>query len=99
MLELARAAFRFSLAMSAFGMQQLLNAARPGRAGGAFYRVQQAAEDQVNDLFWAGFQVCDQLQRQFVDFVLDAATLRAFTPQYVGRVSSEVADQTVETIR
>jgi hypothetical protein len=99
MLELARAAFRFPLAMSAFGMRQFLNAAQPGRAGAASYRVQQAAEDQLNDLFWAGFQVGDQLQRQFVDFVLDAATLRAFTPQYVGRVSAEIADQTVETIR
>ncbi len=63
------------------------------------YLTTQAAQQTLDDLLWATFQVGDELQRDAVDFLFDVFTLRAFTPRYAARVIARVAEQSQETGR
>jgi hypothetical protein len=106
MLEFAKSAVRVPWAMSVFGAQQVANVLMPRdfkqptrQANATFYSVTQATEDQFNDLVWASFQVGDELQRDLVDLVFNILTFRAFTPRYVTRLSSDIAEQSAETLR
>jgi hypothetical protein len=103
MLELTKSAISYSWAMSLFGSRQLANLVTPGdptrRADAAFYSVTQAAQNQFNDLIFGGFQIGDEVQRGLVDFAFDTLTLRAFAPSYVLRLTSDIVEQSRDTLR
>jgi hypothetical protein len=105
MRELAKSAFSYTWAMSVFGVQQAANVLAPSnvrepgrKANAAFFSVKQAAETQFEDLFFAAFLVGDEFQRSLTDFFFDTATLRAFNPNYISRLSSAAIDQSQDTI-
>ncbi len=104
MRELSKSALSYSWAMSLFGVQELANILTPRcdatrKAQAAFYSVTQATQDEFNDLFQAAFQVGDYLQRGFVDLTFDFLTLRAFNPRYITRLTSDIAEQSQETLK
>src|SRR3989442_2669013 len=93
-------------AMSAFGIQQVANLITPGdgkqptrKVEESFYSVTQVTQQQFNDLVWAAFYVGDEVQRDMVNFMFDVLTFKAFSPSYLQRLGSDVAQQSMETIR
>ena len=91
--------------MSLFGVQQLATMLtepqakqQARKAEAAFYTVTQVGTDQFNDLIWAAFQVGDDLQRSIVDLAFDIVTLRAFDQGYMGRLVTDIARQSQETL-
>src|ERR1051325_2992611 len=106
MRELAKSAARYTWAMSIFGVQQaanvltLSNGRQPGhRANAAFFSVEQAAENEFDDLVFAAFQVGDEVQRGLTDIFFDTLTLQAFTPNYISTLTSAVVDQSQDTLQ
>lgn len=106
MLELTKAALSFSWAMSLFGTQQFTNLVVPNdarsptrRTNAALYSVTQATQTQLNDLLFGSFQIGDEVERRLVDFAFDTLTLQAFRPNYVRAVSSDIAEQSRDTLR
>jgi len=106
MLELTKSAISYSWAMSLFGTQQLANLVTPSdqrnptrRADAAFYSVTQATQNQLNTLFFGGFQIGNEVQRGLVDLAFDTLTLRAFAPSYVSRLTSDIVQQSRYTLR
>jgi hypothetical protein len=106
MLELTKSAISYSWAMSLFGSQQLANLVAPAdrrdptrRAAAAFYSVTQATQNQFDDLVFASFQIGDEVQRGLVDLAFDTLTLRAFAPSYVSRLTSDIGEQSRDTLR
>jgi hypothetical protein len=90
--------------MSLFGVREVANLLAPGRGGArrakaGLYSVAQAAEDEFDDPVRAAFVLGDELQREFVDRTFDLLTLRAFSPSYVARLTSDLAEQSQETLR
>jgi len=105
MRELAKSAFSYTWAMSVFGVQQVANVLAPSncrqperRANAAFFSVKQAAETQFEDVIFAAFQVGDELQRGLTDIFFDTATLRAFNPSYISRLTSAAIKQSQDSI-
>jgi hypothetical protein len=105
MVDLTKAAIRFSWAMSLFGIQQFVNIAIPPdlsrTAGAALYPVKEAIEAQLNDsdLLMAAYLLGDEAQRAVVDLVLNCLTLKTFTPTYLSNVRQEANLQWRETRR
>jgi hypothetical protein len=64
-----------------------------------FYALTQTTQDQLDDLFWAAFQVGDEIQRKALDLAFDTAIGKAFTPDYLRRLLVSVGEQTWETSR
>ena len=106
MLELTKSTLSYSWAMSLFGVQQMANLIVPRslrqptrEANAASYKVTQATETQFGDLIFGAFQIGDDTQRFLVDLMFDTLTLRAFTPSYVYRLTSDIAAQSQDTLR
>lgn len=106
MLELPKSALSYSWAMSLFGVQQVANLLAPSDlrqptrdASAASYSVTQAIEKQFGDPVFGAFQIGDDAQRRLVDFAFDTLTLRAFTPSYVSRLTSDIVDQAQDSLR
>ncbi|MCA1636453.1 MAG: hypothetical protein LC802_22880 [Acidobacteria bacterium] len=92
--------------MSVFGAQQLANVLAPESPGkaarkvnGAFYSVTQATENQFGDLVFAAYMIGDEAQRGLVDLMFDALSLRVLDPSYVSNLTSEVAEQSQDSLR
>jgi hypothetical protein len=92
--------------MSLFGAQQAANLLapqdwrQPGRkANSAFFSVKQAAESQFGDLVFGAFQIGDEVGHRLTNLFFDALTLRAFSPDYVSKLTSQVAEQSQDTLR
>lgn len=106
MRDLTKSTLSYTWAMSLFSVQQAANLLAPPdpgdptrKANDAFYSVRQAAENQFNDLIFGAFQIGDEVQRGATNLFFDALTLRAFSPGYISRLTSEVAEQSRETLR
>lgn len=106
MRELTKSTLSYTWATSLFGVQQAVNLLapsdwpRPGReASGAFFSVKQATQNQFGDLVFGAFQIGDEVGRGLTDLFFDTLTLRAFSPDYVSRLTSEVVRQSQDTLR
>lgn len=106
MRELTKSALSYTWAMSLFGVRQVTSLlapqdrTRPTReVNSGFYSVTQSAENQFGDLVFGAFQIGDEVQRGLTDLFFDVATLRALDPQYISNLTSQVAEQTQDTLR
>lgn len=106
MRELTKSTLSYTWAMSVFGAQQTANLLAPGdlrqptrKANDAFFSVKQATENQFGDLIFGAFQIGDEVQRGLINLFFDTITLRAFNPNYISRLTNDVAQQTQDTIR
>lgn len=106
MLELTKSAISYSWAMSLFSVQQVANLLTPRhvseptrKADAASYSVTQATQNQFSDLILGGFQIGDEAQRYLVSLMFDTLTLRAFAPSYVSRMTSDIVEQSRDTLR
>jgi hypothetical protein len=92
--------------MSLFGVQQLANLLSPQnlrqptrKVNTASYSVTQTTQNQFNDLIFGAFQIGDETQRFLVDLMFDTLTLRAFTPSYVSRLTSDIVEQSQDSLK
>lgn len=106
MRDVTKSTLSYTLAQSLFGVQQVANllapddARRPTRkVNSSLFSVKQAIENQFGDLAFGAFLIGDEVQRGLVNLFYDAVTLRAFDPRYVSRLTSEVAQQSQDTLR
>jgi hypothetical protein len=106
MNELAKSAIRFPWAMSLFGMQQFATLFAPGsptdsarRVQGSLYNSAEAIQQQLGDLMFAAFQVGDELQSDLLDLAFDSLSGRAFSAEYVQRLTNGLTQQSAETLR
>jgi hypothetical protein len=104
MLELMKSMLNLPWAVSVFGAQQFVNLLSPGgvrKAEGDLYSATVAAQAQFssNPIFFAGFQVGDQIQRAGVDLFFDTLELQVLHPEWINRTSSQIATQSAATLR
>lgn len=106
MLELTKSAISYSWAMSLFGAQQVANLLTPQarcdptlKVKTALYRNAQATANQFSDVILGGFQIGDGVQRCLTDLAFDALTLRTFNPGYISRITSDIAEQSKDSLR
>ena len=78
MREFTKSMTSYTWAMSLFGLQQMINVLRPGRATESFNNVTKATEDEFGDAFKATFRAGDNLQRGLVDLTFGVLTLGMF---------------------
>ena len=66
-----------------------------------FYKVTEAAQREfaTSPLVFGGFQAGDLAQRALVDFAVDVVALRAFRPDYLAHMSSQIARRSVAVAR
>lgn len=98
MRELTKSMTSYTWAMSLFGLQQMINVFRPGKATESFNNVTKATEDQFGDALKATFLAGDNLQKGFVDVTFGVLTLGMFD-RGGARATSDVARQTGEAFR
>jgi hypothetical protein len=98
MREFTKSMTSYTWAMSMFGLQQMINVFRPGRATDSFNNVTKAAEDEFDDALKATFRAGDNLQRGLVDMTFGVLTLGMFD-RGGARATSDVARQTGEAFR
>ena len=78
MREFTKSMTSYTWAMSLFGLQQMVNVFRPGKACESFDHVTKATEDQFGEALKATFRAGDNLQKGFVDMTLGMLTLGMF---------------------
>lgn len=98
MREFTKSMTSYTWAMSLFGVQQMINVFRPGKATDAFNNVTKATEDQFGDALSATFLAGDNLQRGLVDLTFGVLTLGMFN-RNGSRATTDVARQTGEAVR
>lgn len=98
MREFTKSMTSYTWAMSLFGLQQMINVFRPGKATDAFNNVTKATEDQFGDALSATFLAGDNLQRGLVDLTFGVLTLGMFN-RNGSRATTDVARQTGEAMR
>jgi len=98
MREFTKSMTSYTWAMSLFGLQQMINVFRPGRATDSFNHVTKATEDQFGDALKATFRAGDNLQKGLVDITFGVLTFGMFD-RGGSRATSDVARQTGEALR
>ena len=100
MREFTKSMTSYTWAMSLFGLQQMFNVFRPGKAAESFNHVTKATEDQFGDALKATFRAGDNLQKGFVDMTFGVLTL-GMSDRGGGAqaATSDVARQTGEALR
>ena len=98
MREFTKSMTSYTWAMSLFGLQQMINVFRPGKATDSFNNVTKATEDEFGDALKATFRAGDNLQRGLVDLTFGVLTLGMFD-RGGARATSDVARQTGEALR
>ena len=98
MRELTKSMTSYAWAMSLFGLQQMVNVFRPGKAAESFNNVTKATEDQFGDALKATFRAGDNLQKGIVDMTFGVLTLGMFD-RGGASATSDVARQTGEVLR
>ena len=98
MRELTKSMTSYAWAMSLFGLQQMVNVFRPGKATESFNNVTKATEDEFGDALKATFRAGDNLQKGFVDVTCGVLTLGMFD-RGSGRATADVARQTGDALR
>jgi hypothetical protein len=104
MIQLMKSMMRLPWAVSAFGAQQFVSLLSSGgvrRAEGDFYSATVAAQEQFadNPIFFAGFQLGDEVQRAGADLFFDALELQIFRPEWINHTGTQIAIQSAETAR
>jgi len=97
MREFTKSMTSYTWAMSMFGLQQMVNVFRPGKATDSFNNVTKATEDEFDDAMKAMFRAGDNMQRGLVDMTFGVLTLGMWNGG--GRGTSDVARQTSEAFR
>jgi len=98
MRELTKSMTSYAWAMSLFGLQQMVNVFRPGKATESFNHVTKATEDEFGDALKATFRAGDNLQKGFVDVTYGVLTLGVFD-RGGARATADVARQTGDALR
>lgn len=98
MREFTKSMTSYTWAMSLFGLQQMINVFRPGKATGSFNNVTKATEDEFGDALKATFRAGDNLQRGLVDVTFGVLTLGMFDGGGA-RATSEGAQQAGDAAR
>ena len=98
MREFTKSMTSYTWAMSLFGLQQMINVFRPGRATESFNNVTKVTEDEFGDALKATFRAGDNLQKGLVDLTFGVLTLGMFDRRSAG-TTSNVAQQTAEGVR
>src|SRR5262249_48656227 len=96
--EFTKSMTSYTWAMSLFGLQQVVNVFRPGKATESFNNVTKATEDQFSEALKATFRAGDNLQKGFVDMTFGMLTLGMFD-RGGPRATTDVARQTGEALR
>jgi hypothetical protein len=99
MREFTKSMTSYTWAMSLFGLQQMINVFRPGKATESFNHVTKAAEDQFGDALKATFRAGDNLQKGLVDVTFGVLTLGMFDRGSAGRATQgDGQRQTAEAV-
>ena len=98
MREFTKSMTSYTWAMSLFGLQQMFNVFRPGKATESFNHVTKATEDQFGDALKATFRAGDNLQKGLVDVTFGVLTLGMFD-RNGSSATTDVARQTGEAVR
>ena len=98
MRELTKSMTSYAWAMSLFGLQQMVNVFRPGKATESFNNVTKATEDEFGDALKATFRAGDNLQKGVVDVTYGVLTLGVFD-RGGARATADVARQTGDALR
>ena len=98
MREFTKSMTSYTWAMSLFGLQQMVNVFRPGKATDSFNNVTKATEEEFDDALKATFRAGDNLQKGLVDLTFGVLTLGMFD-RGGSRVTSDIARQTGEALR
>ena len=93
MREFTKSILSFSWAMSLFGVQQVANVLKPGKATSSFKKVTEAATEEFGDTTEATFKAGDNLQRGLVDLTFGIFSLQAFNPSRWAKATSDVVQQ------
>jgi hypothetical protein len=99
MREFTKSMTSYTWAMSLFGLQQMINVFRPGKASDSFNNVTKATEDQFGDALRATFRAGDNLQRGLVDITFGVLTFGMFDRGGTRGATSDAARQTGEALR
>lgn len=99
MRDMTKSVMSLPWAMTLLAAERAIQGASPRRAEQSLYAVRQTAVLELNDVLWAAYQVGDQLQREFIDWVFRSLKLEAFKPESVRRLTMDVAWQSAETVR
>src|SRR5438105_9495112 len=104
MLQLMKSMVSLPWAVTVYGAQQFVNLLSPDgvhKAEGAFYSATVAAQSQFasNPIFFAGFQVGDQIQQAGIDLFFDTLELQVLRPEWIRRTSNQIATQSATTLR
>ncbi|HJP91129.1 MAG TPA: hypothetical protein VJ875_04185 [Pyrinomonadaceae bacterium] len=98
MREFTKSMTSYTWAMSLFGLQQMVNVFRPGKATESFNNVTKATEDQFGEALKATFRAGDNLQKGLVDVTFGILTLGMFD-RGGARTTADVTRQTGEALR
>ena len=98
MREFTKSMTSYTWAMSLFGLQQMINVFRPGKATESFNNVTKATEGQFGDALKATFRAGDNLQKGLVDVTFGVLTLGMFD-RGGAKATTDVARQTGEALR
>jgi len=98
MREFTKSMTSYTWAMSMFGLQQMINVFRPGKATESFNNVTKATEEEFGDALRATFRAGDNLQRGLVDVTFGVLTLGMFNRGGSG-TTADIARQTAEALR
>ncbi len=106
MRELAKSLFRFSWAMSLFGIEQMGNVMFPSRSGdredrvkGALNDVTDATEAAFSERTKSVFESGDKLQGEMVDAMFDAFKDENTSPSNVMNRMADLVEDSAEAIR
>lgn len=98
MREFTKSMTSYTWAMSLFGLQQMVNVFRPGKATESFNNVTKATNDEFGEAVKATFRAGDNLQRGLVDVTFGVLTLGMFD-RGGGRATTEADRQTADAAR
>jgi hypothetical protein len=98
MRDLTKSISSFSWAMSLFGLEQMMNLARPAKAAAAFEAVTEATERQLGDLMKSTFRAGDNMQRAMVDMTMGFMSMDAIDPGRWTRAAGDMLGRTTEAV-
>ena len=98
MREFTKSMTSYTWAMSLFGVQQMVNVFRPGKAAESFNNVTKATEEQFGEALRATFRAGDNVQQGLLDVTFGMLTLGMFD-RGGARTTADVTRQTGEALR
>lgn len=93
MRDLTKSINSFTWAISLFGLEQMVNVLRPGKAAASMDAVTDAAERQLGDVMKSTFRAGDNLQRGMVDMAMGMFSPEMLDPTRWAKMASETVSQ------